>query len=356
MAMKSKMWALVKDQAGPGVTMRRVAVPDLGPHDVLVKVLAVSICGTDLHIYKWNKWAASRMKPPVVIGHEMAGNIAKVGSGVKTWFAGDYVSLECHKTCGVCYQCRTGRAHICREFSILGVDFDGCFAEYVRVPEGNLWKNAEHIPPEVACLQDPMGNAVLATGSGDVAGKNVLVTGCGPIGLFAVGVAKAMGAAGIYAVDINDYRLKIALQMGASTTINPLTQDLVKDVLLVTQGDGVDAVIEMSGSEQLLHEGLKTVINGGRVALLGIPEDKICLDLADEVIFKGITLEGITGREVFATWYKTSALLNSGVLDISPVITHKMQLDQFQDAFRTVQSGQCGKVILYPDQCDSFRV
>ena len=195
------------------------------------------------------------MKPPVVIGHEMAGNIVKVGSGVKAWVEGDYVSLECHKTCGICYQCRTGKAHICREFSILGVDFDGCFAEYVRVPEGNLWKNAEHIPPEIACLQDPMGNAVLATDAGDLAGKNVLITGCGPIGLFAVGVVKALGAARIFAVDINDYRLKIAQKMGASAVINPLNQNLLQEVLLATQGDGVDAVIEMSGNEQRLHDG-----------------------------------------------------------------------------------------------------
>ncbi|MEW5922252.1 MAG: L-threonine 3-dehydrogenase [Bacillota bacterium] len=346
--MINKMKALVKDKAGPGAVIKLVAIPELGPHDVLVKVAAASICGTDLHIYRWDKWAASRMKPPVVLGHEMSGNIEKVGSAVKSWHEGDYVSLECHKTCGRCYQCRTGQAHICRDYTILGVDFDGCFAEYVRVPEANLWETDPKIPPEIACLQDPVGNAVLAAASVDVTGKTVMITGCGAIGLFAIGVARVLGAAKVYAVDINDYRLKIAKKMGSTRTINPLQQNPVQEVLLDTRGDGVDIVMEMSGNEQCLHYGLKAVKNGGRVALLGIPEEKICLDLANEVIFKGVTLAGVTGREIFATWHKTSALLNS-ILDIRHVITHKMKLEQFEDAFKLMQSGECGKIILYPD-------
>lgn len=341
------MKALVKLDAGPGAGIRTIGIPELGPHDVLVKVSAASICGTDLHIYQWDNWAASRLRPPVVFGHEMSGIIAEVGPAVKNWRVGDYVSPECHKTCGQCYQCRTGRAHICREYSILGVDFDGCFAEYVRIPEVNLWKNDSGIPPEVACLQDPVGNAVLATASVDITGKTVMVTGCGAIGLFAVGVARVLGAARVYAVDINNYRLEIAKRMGADVIINPCSQDIVEEVMLDTGGDGVDVVVEMSGDPGCLQDGLRIVKNGGRVALLGIPQEKICIDLATELIFKGVTLAGITGREIFATWHKTSALLSS-VLDVSHVITHRLSLDRFEDAFSILQSGRCGKIILYP--------
>lgn len=345
--MQGKMKALLKEKAGPGAAVRLIDIPELGPHDVLVKVAATSICGTDLHIYKWDKWAASRIKLPVVLGHEMAGYIVKTGAEVINRCVGDYVSLECHITCGQCYQCRTGQGHICKDHSILGVDFDGCFAEYVRVPAANLWKIECQISPEVACLQDPLGNAVLATASADILGKNVLVTGCGAIGLFAVGVARVLGAAKIYAVDINDYRLRIAGKMGATMVINPLCQNLEEVVMQDTGGEGVDLLVEMSGSEQCLLSGLKLIKNGGHVSLLGIPESEICLDLATDVIFKGVTLAGITGREIFATWYKTSALL-SGILDVHHVITHKMKLTEFEDAFMLLKSGECGKIILYP--------
>ena len=348
MEVKGKMKALVKDKAGPGVTIKLIDIPELGPHDVLLKVTAASICGTDLHIFKWDKWASSRIKPPVVIGHEMSGHIVKLGSAVKDWSEGDYVSLECHNICGQCYQCRTGQAHICRDFSILGVDFDGCFSEFVRVPETNLWKNDKIIPPEIACLQDPIGNAVLATASVDIAGKTLLITGCGPIGLFSVGIARVFGASQIYAADKNDYRLNIAKQMGATNIINTLRQDLMKEVLQLTWENGVDVAVEMSGSLQCLHDSLKIVKHGGRLALFGIPEEKICLDVAKDLIFKGITMNGVTGREIFSTWYKTSALLSS-ILDVRPVITHQMKLNQYEEAFEIMQSGQCGKIILYPD-------
>lgn len=345
--MRGKMKALLKEKSGPGAAIRLIDIPELGPHDVLVKVMATSICGTDLHIFRWDQWAASRIKPPVVMGHEMAGYVVQTGPAVRSRRLGDYVSLECHKTCGQCYQCRTGQAHVCRDYTILGVDFDGCFAEYVRVPEGNLWQIDGQIPPEVACLQDPLGNAVLATASVDIAGKNLLITGCGAIGLFAVGVARVLGAARIYAVDINDYRLSIAQKMGSSKLINPLRQNILDEVMRDTRGEGVDILVEMSGSEQCLHAGLKTVKNGGRVSLLGIPEQRVSLDLAADVIFKGVTLSGITGREIFATWYKTAALLN-GILDVHHVITHKMKLADFEEAFMILKAGECGKIVLYP--------
>jgi threonine 3-dehydrogenase len=345
--VKGKMKALVKEAAGPGAVLRSVDIPEPGPFDVLVKVNATSICGTDLHIYKWDQWAASRIKPPVVIGHEMAGEVVAVGDAVTRCRRGDYVSMECHQTCGHCYQCQTGQGHICSDYSILGVDFNGCFAEYASVPEGNLWPNDPVLPPEFACLQDPVGNAVLAVMSAPVTGQTVLITGCGAIGLFAVGVAKAAGAAKIFAVDLNRYRLKIAQQMGAAAAINPHTEAVVPTVLAGTAGRGVDVFVEMSGSEQCLHDGLELLRNGGHAALLGLPAQHVTLDLANEIIFKGITVAGVTGRKIFDTWYTTSALLK-GVLDISPVITHKMKLDQFESAFDIMQTGECGKIILYP--------
>ncbi|MEW5783850.1 MAG: L-threonine 3-dehydrogenase [Bacillota bacterium] len=345
--VRIKMKALVKDQAGPGAVIKRLEMPQLGPHDVLVKVLSTAICGTDLHIYNWDQWAASRIKPPVVMGHEMAGEVVKLGSAVQSCRKGDYVSLECHKTCGQCFQCKTGQAHICRDYSIIGVDLDGCFAEYARVPEGNLWLNEQQMAPEVACLQDPVGNAVLAVLSAEIAGKTVLITGCGAIGLFAVGVAGAAGAARVLAVDINDYRLNIAKRMGAAVVINPIRENVVDLVLQHTQGCGVDVAVEMSGNQECLYDGLKTVKNGGRIALLGIPSGKVSLDLANDVIFKGITVAGITGREIFATWYKTAALLN-GALDINPIITHRMKMADYVEAFEIMKSGECGKIILYP--------
>lgn len=345
--MAKKMTALIKEKAGPGAALKYVDIPEPGPREVLIEVGAASICGTDLHIYKWDQWAASRIRPPVIMGHEMSGHIVQLGPAVTNWSVGDYVSVECHKICGQCYQCRTGRGHICRDSSILGVDFHGCFARYVRVPEINLWHNRKNIPPEIACLQDPVGNAVLAASSIDITGKTVMVTGCGAIGLFAVAIARVLGASRVFAVDINEYRLDLARRMGATATVNPLTQNLVQEVHQETREEGVDLVLEMSGNEKCLQDGLKTVKNGGSMALLGIPEEKICLDLANEVIFKGVTLSGITGREIFATWYKTSELLGS-ILDVSPIITHKFKLEQFAEAFAVMQSGNCGKIILYP--------
>lgn len=341
------MMALVKERPGPGASLRQIEIPRIGSHDVLVKVAATSICGTDLHIYDWDSWAASRMKLPVVMGHEMAGEIVTLGAAVEGFSKGDYISLECHQACGRCYQCRTGQAHICRDYAITGVDFDGCFAEYIRIPAVNLWLNRAQLPPEIACLQDPLGNAALAVLSAPVTGKTVLITGCGAIGLFAVGVARAAGAACVYAADINDYRLKLAVQMGAGVVINPRREKLGEKVLADTAGCGVDLFIEMSGHESCLHDGLKALKNGGRAALLGIPAEKITLDLANEVVLRGITLAGITGRKIFDTWYTTAALLN-GALDINPVITHRMKLEEYEEAFRIMKAGQCGKIILYP--------
>jgi threonine 3-dehydrogenase len=341
------MKALVKTKPAPGAEIMELNIPEPGVQDVLIKVLATSICGTDLHIYQWDKWARSRVKAPLIIGHEMAGEIVDVGEGVTSYKAGDYVSVECHKTCGICYQCRTGQAHICSNYTILGVDFDGCFAEYVVAPQTNIWKNDLLLPPETACLQDPVGNAVLAVLGSNLTAKSVLITGCGAIGLIAVGLARVAGAVKIYASDINRYRLNLAEKMGATLTVNPLEEDISDRIFNDNDGCGVDFLIEMSGKESALKSGLKLLKNGGRAALLGLPEGEVSLDLVNDVIFKGISLVGITGREIFNTWYKTAALLK-GVLDVNPIITHRMKIEEYEEAFAIMQRGDCGKIILYP--------
>ncbi|MGB9792210.1 MAG: L-threonine 3-dehydrogenase [Thermacetogeniaceae bacterium] len=346
--MYGKMKAIVKDEAGTGLVLKEVKIPEIGPHEVLIETMAVSICGTDLHIYNWDQWSAQRVKPPLIIGHEIAGKIVEVGGEVEGWKVGDYVSVECHKICGQCYQCRTGQAHLCRNYTILGVDFDGVFADYVKVPATNLWKNKETLPPEVASLQDPIGNAVLTTLSHEISTKTVVVMGCGAIGMFCVGIAAASGAEKIYAVDVNDYRLSIAKKMGASVTINALRTDVVEAIMEDTGGEGVDVLLEMSGSAEALKKGLKVVKNGGSVSLLSVYPEEVSLDLSNDVVFKGLTIKGITGRRMWDTWYKTAALLNSGSLDVSPVITHKLPMERFEEGFQAMNAGECGKVILYP--------
>lgn len=346
--MYGKMKAIVKNETGTGAVLKEVKIPEIGPHDVLVETKAVSICGTDLHIYNWDQWSARRVKPPLIIGHEIAGKIVEVGGEVEGWKAGDYVSIECHKICGQCYQCRTGQAHLCRNYTILGVDFDGVFADYVKVPATNLWNNKETLPPEVASLQDPIGNAVLTTLSHEISTKTVVVMGCGAIGMFCVGIAAASGAEKIYAVDVNDYRLDIAKKMGASVTLNALRTDIVDAIMEDTSGDGVDVLLEMSGSAEALKKGLKVVKNGGSVSLLSVYPEEVCLDLSNDVVFKGLTIKGITGRRMWDTWYKTAALLNSGSLDVSPVITHRLPMERFEEGFQAMNAGECGKVILYP--------
>lgn len=346
--MNGKMKAIVKDKCGAGAVLKEVNIPQINPDDVLIEVQATSICGTDLHIYNWDNWAANRIDPPLVIGHEIAGKIVEVGGRVEGWDVGDYVSIECHKICGRCYQCRTGQAHLCHDYSILGVDFDGVFADYARVPATNLWRNKVTLPPEVASLQDPIGNAVLTTLSQDISTKTVAVMGCGSIGLFSVGIAAAAGAEKVYAIDVNDYRLGIAKKMGAYMTINSRDTDVIDVIMEDTYNEGVDVFLEMSGNETALVNGLKFIKNGGNVALLSVYPNKVSLDLSNDVVFQGLTIRGITGRRMWDTWYKTAALLNSGQLDVSHVITHKFPMERFEEGFMAMNSGESGKVILYP--------
>ncbi len=348
------MRALQKTGRGPGAQLVEVPVPRPGPRDAVVRVQAASICGTDAHIYYWNVWAAGRIKDlPLTFGHEVAGDVVSVGSEVHHLSPGTFVSVEGHLFCGYCAMCRTGRAHICERMQILGVDVDGAFAEYVRFPARNAWEVDPRISADVASIHDPFGNAVhTAFGPGDgteVATSDVVVLGCGPIGLFAVGIARAMGAAQVIAVEPNEFRLGLAKRMGADVMIDPSAEDPVEAVRSATGGSGAAVVLEMSGVPAVIDQGTRMLAHGGRMSLLGLPSGPVSLDLADQVIFKEARLYGVTGRELFRTWRQTSTLLGAGMVDATPVITHRFPLGRFEEAFEVVRSGQSGKVILLPD-------
>ena len=343
------MQAIVKAEPKPGAQLQHVAIPEIGLRDVLVRVRAASICGTDLHIYRWDRWSARRIHPPLVFGHEFCGVVEKVGGEVTTVREGDFVSAEMHVACGRCYQCRTGQSHICQDVRIIGIDADGCFAEFVKIPESNIWKLDPAIPVDYAAVFDPLGNAVHAVLAGEIAGLSVAVTGCGPIGLFAVGVAKACGAGPIFATEPHPFRLRLATRMGATLVIDPSKTDPVKAVLGETQGAGADVVLEMSGNPQGIRQAFQMLRRGGRIALLGLPSKPLELDLATDVIFKGAQVQGIHGRRVFATWYKAQALLKSGALDLSPLITERMALVDFERGMELLLSGNASKVLLYPN-------
>ena len=344
------MKALVKTMPGPGLTLLDVPTPRPNPSEVLVRVKATSLCGTDAHIYRWDEWAQRRIHPPRIIGHEMCGEVVELGSGVTSVAVGDYVAVESHFTCGLCFQCRTGQAHVCKNYRILGIDVDGSYAEYVVLPERVLWKTSRDIPPELACAQEPLGNAVDAALAEDLTGQTVLITGCGPTGLFAAAVARVAGAGLIIAADISDYRLGLAKQLGVDHTLNAKTdtpEAMAGAILDATSGEGVDAALEMSGEPSALHQAFRSVKNVGRVTLFGIPTGSVCFDLPNEIIFKGIRVYGVTGRRLFGTWYRLTGLFKAG-LDIRPVVTHTYRMAEFAKGFDLIQSGQCGKVVLYP--------
>lgn len=324
--------------------------PTPGPTDVVVRVKATSLCGTDAHIYNWDPWAHSRIHPPRIIGHEMCGDVVETGRDVDLVAVGDYVAAESHLTCGACFQCRTGQAHVCQQYRILGIDRDGSFAEYVVLPQTVLWKTSRTIAPEFASVQEPLGNAVDAALVEDLTGHTVLITGCGPTGLFAAAVARTAGAATIIASDVSDYRLSLAKQVGADYVLNAKSQSsdhLLAAIRELTAGEGVDASLEMSGSPAALHVAFGAVKNGGRVTLFGIPTGPITCDVANEIIFKGIRVHGITGRRLFGTWYRLAGLFKAG-LNIKPVITHTLPMSEYARGFELINGGQCGKVVLIP--------
>ena len=344
------MRALVKERPGKGLTLKDVPAPRPGPRDVLIRVRRVGLCGTDAHIHAWNPWAAGRLKPPVIIGHEFAGVIEKVGSevSVETLRPGTIVTAEGHIACGTCVQCRTGSAHICRNVRIIGVDVDGAFADYIAMPAANVWTIDPEISLDVAAIHDPLGNAFHTVMSADVRGRSVLVTGCGPIGLFCIGIARASGASRIFASEVQPARLELARMMGATHVINPTSEDLGDLVRSATDGLGPDVVLEMSGHPVAIRDGLRLVRDGGEVCLLGLPEAEVPLDLSRDVIFKGITVRGIIGRRMFETWYAMRAYLRAGLVDPTPVITHRFGIGDFEKAMQAIHAG-AGKVILSLD-------
>ncbi len=348
----STMRALVKAQPAAGAELREAPVPVPGDGELLIRVEAASLCGTDLHIYHWDEWAQSRLGGglPRIFGHEMAGRVVAHGPNVRGRGEiplGTLVAAETHLVDQSCYQCRTGREHVCANLRILGVDMDGAFAQYVSLPAHNAWPSPG-LTPEIAAIQEPMGNAVHAAFVEELAGQTVVVTGCGPIGLMTVAIAKLAGAARVFATDINPERLEIARRLGADVVING-KDDVVGRLRELTGGVGVDVVLEMSGAEIAIRQGFEAVTNGGRVSLLGIPERPITLDLASDVIFKGLRVYGITGRKMFETWYRTQALLAQG-LDLTPIVTHRIPLRDYHQAFELLAGGHAGKVVLLPQE------
>jgi len=346
-AIPATMRALRKMGAGPGFTLEHIPVPSIGPSDVLIRVKTVGLCGTDQHIFAWDHWAERRVKPPLTIGHEFMGHIAAVGAAVKGVRVGDRVSAEGHIACGICTLCRTGQAHICEHVEIIGVDTDGAFADYIRMPESNVWKLDPSIPDSWAAVFDPLGNAVHTVMAADVSVKSVVITGVGSIGLMAIPVARAAGAAKVFAVDVNPQKLELAKRVGADATFSARQPDLVEDIIRRTNGDGVDVLLEMSGSGQAIDSGLAMVRNGGVAALLGIPSDDVEINLAERIIFKGLTVLGINGRTMFETWYQTQALVTSGRVDLTPIITHEMGFEDFEAAFALMKSGEAAKIVLH---------
>jgi len=343
------MKAVIKVRPEYGAVFAEAPLPKVGPHDVLVKVQAASICGTDLHIYQWDDWAAHRIKTPQIMGHELAGEVIEVGREVSQIRVGDYVTAETHIPCGRCFQCKTGRPEICRNLKILGVDTDGSFAEYIAMPELDAWKNSPRLSPEVAAIQEPLGNAIDTVLAEDVAGKTCAIIGCGPVGLLAVAVAHACGATTLVATDVNEFRLDLARKMGATHALNPAETDVVKEVLDLTHGDGVDVMCEMSGNARALHQGLAMMTPGGRASLLGLYKEPPSLDLNNEVIMRGIRVFGVTGRTMFGTWFKAARFLESGQVDPRPIITHRFPMREFDKAMDLMASGNSGKVVLLPD-------
>jgi threonine 3-dehydrogenase len=343
------MLAVVKPEAAPGAEIREVKVPAFGRNDVLVKVKMASICGTDLHIYNWDRWAQSRIHPPLIPGHEFCGEVAAFGEEVTSVREGDFVSAEMHVACGKCLQCRTGEAHICQNVKIIGVDTNGAFAEYVVIPESNIWKLDPAIPHEYASILDPLGNAVHSVMAGEIAAKTVAVTGCGPIGLFAIAVARAVGATSVFALEVNEHRRKIAREMKADYVLDPAQENAKAAVMEKTGGLGVDVVLEMAGHPDSIRAAFEIVRRGGRISLLGLTSKPISLNFSEDIIFKGITVQGINGRRMYQTWYQMTALLKAGKLDLHPVITDRIPMKDFSKAMTRLQTGEASKILIYPN-------
>lgn len=343
--MKSTMKALSKLKAEEGIWMVHDApVPEVGPNDVLIKIKKSSICGTDVHIYKWDNWAQKNVPVPLVVGHEYVGTVASTGSEVHHLKIGQRVSGEGHLVCGHCRNCRAGKRHLCPNTVGIGYHKAGSFAEYFVLPASNVFPIPDDISDDLAAIFDPFGNAVHTALSFDLTGEDVLITGAGPIGIMAVAICRHVGARHVVITDINPYRLELAKKLGATRVVNVMEEKIEDVMKSIGMTEGFDVVLEMSGAESAFQDMLRVTRNGAKIALLGIPSKDIAIDW-NKVIFKGLELKGIYGREMYETWYKMTSMLQSG-LDLSPVITHRFHIDDYQKGFDAMLSGQCGKVIL----------
>jgi len=347
-AIMERMRAIRKMKPGKGMELTETGIlkPDYG--EVLVNVKACSLCGTDIHIYNWAPPWDTRIKPPRTTGHEVCGDVVEVGGGVKGLQEGDFVSAESHIACNACYQCKMGNLHICRDIKFFGVDIDGTWAEYVVMPEQNAWKNPKDMKPEIATLQESLGNSVYTVSEAGVFGKTVSVFGLGPTGLFAIGLAKAGGASRIMAVGGTELHLKLAKKMGADVLINRHNEDAVKRIMEETDGIGADVLLEMAGSQAAIEQGLKSLKATGKACLLGLPPQKVTVDWSKDIVLKDITIRAIYGRLMFKTWDQTSKLLLSKRIDIEPVITHRLKLEEWEKGIEAAASGQAGKVVMFP--------
>lgn len=342
--MSAKMYALVKNKTQSGLFLERIPIPEVGINDVLIKVMRTAICGTDVHIYQWDEWAQTTVPVPMVVGHEFVGKIVEVGSNVNDYKPGMLVSGEGHVVCGRCRNCMAGRRHLCRQSSSIGVSRPGAFAEYIAIPNANVWQHHNNIDPDIAALFDPFGNATHSALQWELLGEDVLITGAGPIGLMACAIAKHAGARHVVITDLNDYRLELAKALGATRTVNVKRENLrdVQDELEMQEG--FDVGLEMSGNADAFHTMLENMCHGAKISILGIPSENMLIDWK-LVIFNMLTIKGIYGREIFESWYKMTVMIQSG-LDISPVITHRLHFTDFQRGFDLMLSGKAGKVVL----------
>ena len=338
------MKALVKAHAERGLWLQDVPEPEPGINDVLIKVHKTGICGTDLHIYKWDDWARQTIPVPMVVGHEFVGEVIRVGSNVSDFHAGEIVSAEGHVVCGRCRNCLAGRRHLCKDTVGIGVNRPGAFAEFISVPMTNVWHHRDGVDEEVAAIFDPFGNAVHTALAFEVLGEDVLITGAGPIGIMAIPVAKHAGARHVVITDVNDYRLDLARQMGATVALNVINGSLDEVQRDLGMKEGFDVGLEMSGNPSALRSMVDHMCHGGKIAMLGIPSSPIEIDW-NKVIFNMLTIKGIYGREMYETWYQMSVMLESG-LNLKPVITHRFPYTEFEQGFTAMESGSCGKVVL----------
>jgi len=344
------MRSIRKNSRKKGIEITDSPILKPGPDEVLIKIKTAGICGTDLHIYNWDKWAKNRIIPPVIMGHEFVGMIEELGSNVTYLKNGQRVSAEGHIACGNCKYCKNGQEHICKTVNIIGVDIDGCFADYLCIPANNIWPINKDIPDKYAAVFDPLGNAMHAIMVQPISMKNILITGAGSIGLFAILIAKANGAEKIIVLEPCSFKRDIAEEIGADFVYDPADKNIRKKIIKKTEGYGPDVLIEMSGSADALHLGLDVIGNGGSVSLLGIPTKKVPLDIANKIIFKGITIKGITGRKVFETWYQCEKfLLKNGKL-IEPVITHYFDMEEIEKGFYLMENNKAAKVLLNINQ------